>query len=117
MKRYTTVLLGGTFDRIHNGHRALFEAAIHNVRNDGGARIIIGVTSPSLLKNKVHERLIKPLQARIDQVRDEVSEIMRDNGVHCQLDVYELTTSLGPAATDHFPDPALVVSEETETGG
>ena len=31
--------------------------------------------------------------------------------------MYELTTSLGPAATDHFPDSALVVSEETELGG
>ena len=83
MKRYTTVLLGGTFDRIHNGHRALFEAAVHNVRNEKDARIIIGVTSPSLLKNKVHESLIKPLQKRIDQVREEVTEIMRDNNVCC----------------------------------
>lgn len=42
---------------------------------------------------------------------------MKVNNVHCQLEVYELTTSLGPAATDHFPDPVLIVSEETEPGG
>lgn len=66
MKRYTTVLLGGTFDRIHNGHRALFDAAVHNVRNVEDAKIIIGVTSPGLLKNKAHGSLIKPLEVRID---------------------------------------------------
>ena len=83
MKQYTTVLLGGTFDRIHNGHRALFDAAVHNVRRTEDARIIIGVTSPELLKGKVHGSLIKPLETRIEQVRSEVEKIMLSNNVHC----------------------------------
>ena len=42
---------------------------------------------------------------------------MENNQINCQLEVSELKTQLGPAATDNFAEAALVVSEETEAGG
>ena len=46
-KKYSLVICGGTFDRLHEGHKAFLRAAF-----TAGERVIIGLTSYKIIKNK-----------------------------------------------------------------
>lgn len=46
-RRYSYVIFGGTFDRIHDGHRALFKATIELVRDGGDVEV--GLSADELL--------------------------------------------------------------------
>lgn len=58
-------ILGGTFDIIHDGHRALFITAF-----DEGDHVIIGVTS-DILANKNRDRPVTPFKERVERLEDE----------------------------------------------
>ena len=63
---YQSVVLGGTFDRIHAGHKILLTASLLRCRN----KITVGITDgDNLMKKKVLRELIQPCQKRIDIVR------------------------------------------------
>lgn len=47
-KMFGTVVVGGTFDRIHTGHKILLTEAILRARN----KLIVGVTSNEMVKSK-----------------------------------------------------------------
>ncbi len=51
--------LGGTFDHLHEGHQLLLRTAL-NVSE----KIVIGLTTEKLLKNKKHFELIEDYQTR-----------------------------------------------------
>lgn len=69
--QYGGVVLGGTFDRIHNGHKILLTSAAMLART----QFTCGVTHPQMLKRKVLSELIEPLDVRIDSVRQFVGDI------------------------------------------
>ena len=64
-KLYNHVVLGGTFDRLHAGHKILLSAAL--LRCD--TCLTVGVTSPSLLTKKVLTELIQPVDQRVASVQ------------------------------------------------
>ena len=73
-KIYNHVVLGGTFDRIHPGHKILLSTAL--LRCD--TRVTVGVTCPALLTRKLLPELIQPVQDRIDGVNKFISEVHTD---------------------------------------
>jgi pantetheine-phosphate adenylyltransferase len=102
------VALGGTFDPIHDGHRALFERAFEL------GDVTVGLTSDDLAPKTRHdERHIRPYQERRAALADELEAIAGDRGR--QWTVRELTEPTGIATESQFD--VLVVSPETETGG
>jgi len=108
-KVYDHVVLGGTFDRLHAGHKILLAESLIRCRSS----ITVGVTSgPEMLKNKVLTELILPNAERIKEVRD----FLRD--CHPGLDAYNvvpITDPFGPSVVD--PRLELVVgSEDTARG-
>jgi hypothetical protein len=62
--KYKLVAVGGTFDRFHKGHESLLLTAFHS-----GDRVIIGITSDSMVKGKVLANTIEPYQIRCDAVQ------------------------------------------------
>ena len=70
-KIYNHVVLGGTFDRIHPGHKILLSTALLRCET----RVTVGVTSSALLTKKLLPELIQPVQDRIDGVKRFISEV------------------------------------------
>lgn len=104
------VAVGGTFDRLHAGHRLLLAAtALAAAR-----RVYVGVTADELLAKKAHREWLQPYEARCAAALG----FMR--AVRPTLDA-EAGALRDPAApTQAELDPgmeALVVSRETLAGG
>ena len=98
------MVLGGTFDRLHVGHKKLLTAAVAVC----DARLVVGVTSTSMLAAKAGAALITPFDVRAAGVVDFVGRIKP--GV--RVEVAALTDRYGPTVTDATLQ-AIVVSSET----
>lgn len=68
---YSHVVLGGTFDRLHPGHKILLSTAL--LRCD--TRLTVGVTSPALLTRKTLPELIQPVDERMRGVESFISQV------------------------------------------
>ncbi|XP_076062117.1 bifunctional Phosphopantetheine adenylyltransferase - Dephospho-CoA kinase [Oratosquilla oratoria] len=106
-KVYDHVVLGGTFDRLHVGHKILLSEAVLRCRK----RLVVGVTEENLLKNKTLDALIEPVEKRISATK----EFLHDIDSSLVYEVVPIPDPMGP--TKHDPDMELiVVSEETIKG-
>ncbi|XP_055935463.1 bifunctional coenzyme A synthase-like [Argiope bruennichi] len=105
---FDTVCLGGTFDRLHNGHKVfLSEAALKATK-----KIIVGVSDGVTLKKKILWELIEPVEKRIKDVTDFLEDI--DSSL--KYEVVPIYDVYGPTIT--LPDiDCLVVTTETRIGG
>ena len=102
------VALGGTFDPIHDGHRALFERAFEL------GDVTVGLTSDDLAPSTRHdERRVRSFDQRRAALREELSTLARK--YDREWTIRELSEPTGIATEPQFD--ALVVSPETETGG
>uniref|UniRef100_A0A914YYM3 Cytidyltransferase-like domain-containing protein n=1 Tax=Panagrolaimus superbus TaxID=310955 RepID=A0A914YYM3_9BILA len=101
------VCLGGTFDRLHNGHKVLLSTAA--LLSD---KITCGVTGGEMNRKKTLYELIEPLDRRIDVVEEFLKDIT--DGV--TVDVQEIQDPFGPAIVIKDLD-CIIVSQETVKGG
>lgn len=107
-KVFDNLVLGGTFDRLHNGHKMLLSDAILRCRN----QLTIGVTERSMIKGKKLWELIEPTDMRISALR----HFLTDVDATLTYKIEAITDPFGPS----IEDPQLqciVVSEETLKGG
>ena len=116
---YNSVAVGGTFDGMHYGHRKLLTLAISSVVPNGG-KLIIGITTDEMLKNKSLAELIPSLQERIKGVRDFVDTLAP--GMKNCIKIVPITDAYGPPGSPPGSDvydgiandfDALVLSHET----
>ncbi|CAG9535552.1 unnamed protein product [Cercopithifilaria johnstoni] len=107
-KPYTAVVLGGTFDRLHNGHKMLLSRAVMAASE----RVVCGITCGDMIKKKVLWELMEPFEKRAKAVQEFVEDI--SCSVRCE--VHPIMDPYGPSIVD--PDlKAIIVSNETEKGG
>lgn len=106
---FTRVALGGTFDRLHNGHRKLLTLGAGVCKNEG--ILTVGITSDELLSKKANADIILPYCERAKTVIDFLSIIKPSLSV----DIVKLDDPFGPTITDPSIE-ALVVSSETISG-
>jgi len=103
LRRFKCVAVGGTFDRLHEGHKALLRKAC-----DVGERVIIGVAAGKLLENKVRKELIYPYEQRVNDIKMFLASI----GCTDRALLVPILSQFGTTAEDPQIE-ALVVSEET----
>ncbi|KAL3669668.1 hypothetical protein V7S43_005051 [Phytophthora oleae] len=101
------VILGGTFDHLHNGHKKLLSLAVSICEN----RMIVGVTADSMLRKKSHAELLESVEKRKRAVRAYISFL----NPHITADIVTIEDPFGPAIV--VPEAAaMVVSTETLPG-
>jgi phosphopantetheine adenylyltransferase/dephospho-CoA kinase len=67
-------IMGGTFDRIHNGHKIMLSEAVLLTRN----RLLIGMTSESMLKKKKLAELIQSFDVRCENLKKFLKDVNPD---------------------------------------
>lgn len=104
---YTSVVLGGTFDRLHNGHKALFTKAF-----SAGKFVTIGLTTDKFIKTYKQDSpiLIKSYTER----KNNLEEWLRIHGWVGRYEIIPLEDRFGPTTDKSADYDALVVSSETK---
>lgn len=102
------VALGGTFDPVHDGHRALFRRAFEL------GEVTVGLTSDELAPRTRHEdRPIRSYDRRRDALAAELDTFAAE--YDRSYEIRKLTEPTGIATEPQFN--VLIVSPETKTGG
>ncbi len=105
--KYHLAALGGTFDRIHIGHKEVIKTALSHAE-----KCIIGVTQSSLIQDKTLSHLIEPYDDRVNNVK----QILQELNATDRATIVPLTDAYGPTLSDPTID-LLVVSTQTKPGG
>lgn len=106
-KVFESVVVGGTFDHIHAGHKILLAEGLLRCSR----KFTAGIAEGPLLKNKTLSELIAPCQDRIEAVKELVTDLDPTLDYH----IVEITDPMGPTRSDPDMD-MIVVSEETRKG-
>ena len=107
LRTFSKVAVGGTFDRIHHGHKKLLTFAALMCTEE----LTVGVSGDALLKNKKGAHLIAPQTERMNNVRTFVEGFYPS----LSLNIVPIDDPFGPTITDATID-AIIVSSETLGG-
>jgi len=103
-RKFQTVAIGGTFDELHKGHRALLLKAF-----EVGNRVLIGLCTDDLAK-----KLWKPHKvATYEERLKELKEFLRREGLLDRAEIMPLNDPYGVTLSRGCVE-AIVVSRETE---
>ena len=107
-RMFDYVVVGGTFDHLHSGHKILLTASALFCSNT----LKIGITSDSMASRKLYAELLEPFEARSDAVHKFVHKIRPS----LKYEIHAIHDPLGGAHLSPHAK-ALVVTSETCVGG
>jgi len=105
--KFSTVLVGGTFDEFHKGHKALIIKAF-----EVGERVIIGLSSDELARELRKNHEVALYEQRLLDLRNFLKRL----GVSDRAKIVPLDTPYGITLSTTIAE-ALVLSKETEPVG
>jgi pantetheine-phosphate adenylyltransferase len=104
MKRFEKVAVGGTFDELHRGHKALLERAF-----EVGDKVVVGLSSDEFVS-----KMGKPHKtASYDERLKELQNFVAEHGLTDRVEIVPLKDPYGLTISGKGLE-ALVVSKETE---
>ena len=106
-----SVSVGGTFDRLHAGHRLLLATAMRLTKP--GGTLYVGVMSTEMLKSKVHAELVESYATRAESACAFLAACDPASSVNVRVGPLDNAPPLAATVRDMS---ALVVSRETVTG-
>jgi len=104
MKKFKVVLVGGTFDQLHKGHRILLMRAF-----EVGERVKIGLSSDEFAKRLVKSHEVAGYKERLEELKS----FLKQQGVLERMEIVPLDNAYGVTLSKGCAE-ALVVSRETE---
>lgn len=104
-RKFRTVGVGGTFDELHKGHRALLSKAF-----EISDHIIIGLSSDEFIRKLGKPHVTAPYAERLR----ELEEFLTIQGLIERTDIIPIDDPSGGVLSSGNPIEALVVSRETE---
>jgi cytidyltransferase-like protein len=104
MKKLDNVAVGGTFDELHRGHKALLQKAF-----DVGNSVLIGLSSDEFAAKITKPHAVAPYEERLK----DLTEFLHERGWSDRAKVIALSDPYGVTLEKGVVD-ALVVSRETE---
>lgn len=109
IRKYGEVLMGGTFDRLHDGHKQLLQRAF-----EVGDYVYIGLTTDEYIE-RFEKRLKEHVTSHVERLFS-LRKYLYDKGVLDRAIIHPLGDTAGPKALDPKLE-ALIISEETRGGG
>lgn len=107
-KVFLNSIIGGTYDRLHPGHKILLSESILLTKN----KLLVGVSDGELLSRKKLPELIENFDKRCENLKKFLFIVNPDLHVVTE----RITDPYGPSITE--PDyQCLIVSQETSSGG
>lgn len=105
MFKYKHAILGGTFDRLHAGHKHFIETA-ENISE----KVTIGLVTDKFLGNRLHKDIIEPYKVR----ERELKEYLISKSYDAKTIIYPLSDIFGPSLKDPDIDMVLAIDESIE---
>ncbi len=102
---YETVVCGGTFDRLHKGHKAFLRYGLSLCQ-----KFIVGLTSDSFV------RTIKKQQGVLSYTKrfEALHLFLKDEGQGDKVTIVEINDIFGPTISEPFGNTALLATEDTK---
>ncbi|XP_014681304.1 PREDICTED: bifunctional coenzyme A synthase-like [Priapulus caudatus] len=105
---YDHTVMGGTFDRLHAGHKILLNEACLRTRK----RLTIGVTVRQMIAKKELHELIEPIEVRMEKLL----AFLNDVDPTLEYNLEPIIDPFGPSIV--LPElQCIVTSDETKRGG
>ena len=102
-RKFLYVAIGGTFDKLHRGHRKLIKEALYI-----GDFIILGLTSDKMVNAyKKHE------VTNFEERKRVLEDFLEKEGAKERVQIFKINNPYGPSISDDRIG-AIVVSTETE---
>eukprot|EP00850_Spirogloea_muscicola_P012435 SM000080S22950 [mRNA] locus=s80:289938:293695:+ [translate_table: standard] len=114
VKEYPGVVVGGTFDHLHEGHKLLMRRALQLVEDEGV--FVVGISTGRLLSKKKLKELIEPYELRRNAVEEYVKQRTQTMGKRVELDVLPITEAAPERAVSNAQVQCIVVSPDTRAG-
>jgi pantetheine-phosphate adenylyltransferase len=107
MVKFKTVAVGGTFDQLHRGHKALLKKAFET-----GEKVLIGLCTDEFVEKMKKPHAVAPYDQRLEDLRI----FLLINGWLDRAEIVPLNNAYG-VLLSKAPVEGLIVSRETQPMG
>ncbi|MDO8657694.1 MAG: pantetheine-phosphate adenylyltransferase [Candidatus Levybacteria bacterium] len=105
--KYNSVAIGGTFDRLHKGHREFLNFALSKSK-----KIIVGLTSDNYIKTNKPGSTIESYKKR----KRYLEVFIKRRGAESRIEIVPIDNLFGPTLKADLPIDAIVVSDASKEG-